>query len=53
MSDADVKRVRDAGFNEGQIGEIVARVAVNVFTNYFNTVARHAVDFPTPEPVGA
>lgn len=53
VSDADVKRVRDAGFNEGQIGEIVAHVALNVFTNYFNTVARTPIDFPAPQPVGA
>ena len=37
---------RGAGFTDGEITEIVANVAVNIFTNYFNHVARTDVDFP-------
>jgi uncharacterized peroxidase-related enzyme len=46
VSDADVAAVRAAGFNDGEIAEIIAHVAVNIFTNYFNTAAQVEVDFP-------
>ena len=41
-----VERARQAGYTDGEIGEIVAHVALNVFTNYFNLVAGTEVDFP-------
>jgi uncharacterized peroxidase-related enzyme len=43
---ADIKAVRDAGFSEGQMVEIVAVVAENVFTNLLNVVADTDIDFP-------
>ncbi len=46
VSDADLADVRAAGYSDGEIAEIVANVAINVFTNYFNQVARTEVDFP-------
>ncbi|MEO5926647.1 MAG: carboxymuconolactone decarboxylase family protein [Bryobacteraceae bacterium] len=46
VSDQAIADVKAAGFNEGDIAEIVANVALNVFTNYFNLVARTEVDFP-------
>lgn len=46
VGDGDVKALRDAGFNDQQIVEIVAVVAINLFTNYFNHVAGTVVDFP-------
>ena len=46
VSEGDVKAVKDAGFSEGEIGEIVANVALNIFTNYFNEVAETEIDFP-------
>lgn len=46
VSDAEVKAVKDAGYTEGEIAEIVAHVALNVFTNYFNIAAQTEVDFP-------
>lgn len=46
VADTDVKAVRDAGFTEGEILEIVAVVAFNIFTNYFNHVADTEIDFP-------
>ena len=56
VTDADVQAVRDAGFDDGVIAEIVANVALNIFTNYFNSVAETEVDFPPAaalEPVAA
>jgi AhpD family alkylhydroperoxidase len=46
ISDADFKAVVEAGFTPGEAGEIVAHVALNVFTNYFNNVAATEIDFP-------
>jgi len=46
VSDADLAAVRAAGFGDDAIGEVVANVALNLFTNYFNHVARTPVDFP-------
>jgi uncharacterized peroxidase-related enzyme len=46
VSDQAVAQVKAAGFSDGDIAEIVANVAVNIFTNYFNHVARTDVDFP-------
>ena len=45
-SDNDLAAVRQAGHNEAEITEIVAHVALNIFTNYFNHVAQTEVDFP-------
>jgi uncharacterized peroxidase-related enzyme len=55
VSDAALTTVRDAGLDDGTIAEVVAHVALDVFTNYFNNVAQTDVDFPkapalTPEP---
>ncbi|QGN54113.1 carboxymuconolactone decarboxylase family protein [Novosphingobium sp. Gsoil 351] len=46
VSDADLAEVRLAGFSEAQVIEIVAAVALNVFTNYVNNVAETDIDFP-------
>jgi uncharacterized peroxidase-related enzyme len=46
VSDADLHAVKDAGFSDGEVGEIVANVALNIFTNYFNEIARTDIDFP-------
>jgi uncharacterized peroxidase-related enzyme len=46
VSDQDLARVRAAGFGDGQIAEIIAHVALNVFTNYFNRAADTQIDFP-------
>lgn len=42
----DLAAIREAGFSEGQIIEIVAVVAENFFTNLINNVAGTEVDFP-------
>ncbi len=46
VPDGDLERVRRAGFSDGQIAEIVALIALNVFTNYFNQIAATTIDFP-------
>lgn len=46
VSDADVASLRAAEFSDGEICEIIANVALNIFTNYFNQVAETEVDFP-------
>ena len=46
VSDGAIATVRAAGYTDAEITEIVANVAINVFTNYFNLVAQTEVDFP-------
>lgn len=46
VTDADVDGLRRSGFGDGEIAEVVANVALNLFTNYFNHVAGTAIDFP-------
>ena len=46
VTDEDVNAVREAGFDDSEITEIVANVGLNVLTNYFNNVARTEIDFP-------
>jgi uncharacterized peroxidase-related enzyme len=46
VSDADIASLRLAGFDEAAMVEIVANVAVNLFTNYINNVALTDIDFP-------
>jgi uncharacterized peroxidase-related enzyme len=49
VTDAEFSKVRAAGFSEGEVAEILAHVAINVFTNYFNKAALTVVDFPKVE----
>lgn len=46
VEDGDLEEVRSAGYDEGGVAEIVANVALNLFTNYFNHVADTEIDFP-------
>jgi uncharacterized peroxidase-related enzyme len=46
VSDEDLREVREAGYGDGEIAEIVANVALHIFANYFDHVARPEVDFP-------
>lgn len=50
VSDADFAAVKAAGYSEAQVIEIVAHVALNTWTNYFNEVFRTPVDFPAVAP---
>ncbi|QJU55329.1 peroxidase-related enzyme [Herbiconiux sp. KACC 21604] len=44
---ADVEAVRAHGVTDEQVVEIVAQVALNLFTNYVNVALAVPVDFPT------
>jgi uncharacterized peroxidase-related enzyme len=46
VTDADIKAVKDAGYNDAQLIEIVLHVALNTLTNYVNEVAKTEIDFP-------
>ena len=46
VGDADVQAVRAAGFSDAEIVEILAHVALNLFTNYVNVAFAVPVDFP-------
>lgn len=46
VTDADLAAARSAGLSDGEIGEVVGVVALNIFTNYFNHVADPQIDFP-------
>ncbi len=46
VSEEELRAVRDAGYSDAQIIEIVQHVALNTWTNYVNSVAQTAIDFP-------
>jgi len=46
VADSDFAAIRSAGLTDGEIAEIIAHVALNIFTNYFNTATQVEVDFP-------
>jgi len=50
ISDDDFHALRKVGFTDAQIVEIVANIALNIFSNYFTSVARTEVDFPLLQP---
>jgi len=53
VSDADVKAVRDAGYTDANVMEIVALVAMYSLTNFFNNVFDPEKDYPAVTPAGA
>jgi uncharacterized peroxidase-related enzyme len=52
VDDADLARLFAAGYGPDAVIEVVANVALNVFTNYVNNIARTTVDFPHVHPRG-
>ena len=46
ISEAELAAVRNAGFFDGEIAEIIAHVALNIFTNYLNVATDMDIDFP-------
>ncbi|MCL6729765.1 carboxymuconolactone decarboxylase family protein [Sphingomonas hankyongi] len=46
VTNSDVERLRGAGLADGEIVEVVANVALNIFTNYLNGAADTEIDFP-------
>lgn len=49
VSEFDLKAIRDAGFSDEELIEILAHVALNTFTNYFNNTFKTEIDFPVVE----
>lgn len=46
IADADVAALKAAGFDDEGVVEIIAHVALNLFTNYVNVALDVPVDFP-------
>ncbi|MEK6364603.1 MULTISPECIES: carboxymuconolactone decarboxylase family protein [Burkholderia] len=53
VGDADLKAVRDAGYTEANLIEIVTLVAMYSMTNFFNNVFDPEKDFPAVAPAGS
>ncbi len=49
LKDEEINLVRQAGYTDGEIAEIIGNVALNIFTNYFNHIAQTEIDFPKVE----
>jgi len=47
ISDSDFADVKSHQWSDEEIGEMVAHVALNVFSNYFNQIAKPELDFPS------
>ncbi|MBI3774585.1 MAG: peroxidase-related enzyme [Gammaproteobacteria bacterium] len=46
VSTSEFDALKAAGWSDEEAGEMVAHVALNVFSNYFNHVAQPELDFP-------
>jgi uncharacterized peroxidase-related enzyme len=46
VSEAQFRAAREAGLSDGELAEVVAAVALNVYTNFFNRAFDVDVDFP-------
>jgi uncharacterized peroxidase-related enzyme len=46
VSEADVEAVKSAGYDDGEVIEIVVHMALNTWSNYLNEVAKTGIDFP-------
>jgi uncharacterized peroxidase-related enzyme len=46
VTNAEFEAARAAGLSDGEIVEIIATVAINVFTNLLNKTAQVEIDFP-------
>ena len=53
VSDEQLTAVREAGFGDAEIVEIVTSVVLGCFTNFLNNVADTELDVPAAEPVAA
>ena len=49
VSDEEVAAIKAVGYSEAEIAEIIAHIALNTFTNYFNKIAKTEIDFPQVE----
>ncbi len=46
VSDDNLATFRAAGFSDGEVAEVVAVYALNLFSNYFNHLNETEIDFP-------
>lgn len=46
VGEDDLRAAKEAGYDDGQVIEIVLHVALNTWTNYINEVAKTDIDFP-------
>lgn len=46
ISSQDIEPLRNVGYSDGEILEIVANVIRNIFTNYINIISETEVDWP-------
>lgn len=46
VGDPDLQRARAAGLTDGELVETVANIALNIFINYIDHVARPPIDIP-------
>jgi uncharacterized peroxidase-related enzyme len=53
VSDADLKAVRDGGYTDANVIEIIAMVAMYSLTNFLNNVFDPEKDFPAVTPAGS
>ena len=53
VTNEQLAAVRDAGFGDDAIVEIVASVVLGCFTNFLNNVADTELDIPKAEPIAA
>lgn len=53
VSDGDLQTVRDAGYSDAEIVEIIGNVALNTLTNYINEVLGTEIDFPIADELAA
>jgi uncharacterized peroxidase-related enzyme len=53
VGDADLQEVRDVGYTDANIMEIISLVAMYSLTNFFNNAFDHEKDFPAVPPAGS
>ncbi len=46
VDDSDLAAARAAGLTDEEVAEVVANVALNFYTNFFNRLAQTEIDFP-------
>lgn len=49
----DISAVKEAGYSDAEVVEIIAHVALNTLTNYVNEVLGTKIDFPEVEALAA
>ena len=46
IADSQLTELRQTNFTDEEIVEVIANVALNIFTNYFNHIVNTEIDFP-------